>query len=285
MTLKLKFEWLLIIGAAVATCACAAIQPTGTGEPKAGPPYPVVLTEQAQRRDATVVALKRIAQTTGWADQPETHLQPVTAAIKDLPKSASTPLLLPKIGVNAEMNEEETREALRRFINDWRVLIGANPAHLSLVDRIDQPDGIKIARYEQRPFRYPLRGGYGRLEIRFLSNRTLVDVISTCLPDAERLQSALALITPSVTAENAMKLVRENGITYIDQNGNQQTYHPASTNEVSATELVTYVAQSPGRNDSLELHIAWEISVTQAPIKTAYLDAVEGKIIPGSAVQ
>lgn len=285
MTVKRKSAWLLIIATAVATCACAAIQPTGTGGPKAGPPYPVILTEQTQRREATVVALKRIAQTTGWADQPETHLQPVTAVIKNLPKTAGTPLLLPKVGVNAEMNEEETREALRRFINEWRVLIGANPAHLSLVDRIDQPDGIKIARYEQRPFRYPLRGGYGRLEIRFLSNRTLVDMISTCLPDSERLQSALAVIAPSVTVEDAMKYVRENGITYTDASGNQQSYHLSNANEVNATELVTYVAPSPGRADSLELHLAWEISITQAPIKTAYLDAVDGKIIPGSAMQ
>lgn len=274
---------ILLAAMAMAAGSCAVIQPTGTGGPKAGPPYPALLTEQAGRREATVLALKRLGVGTTATDQPESHIQPVTATLKSLPKVGSSPIALPKVGVNAEMSEEETREALRRFINDWRALIGANPSHLSLVDRIDQPDKIKIARYEQRSFRYPLRGGYGILEIHFLASRSLVDIISTCLPDEDRLQSALGQVVPTVTADDAVKYVRENGIDYKDSAGNQQTYHLTSANEVNATELVTHVALAANRSDSLELHIAWEIVVTQSPLKTVYIDAVEGKMIPGSA--
>ncbi len=279
---KRNFSLLLLITALVSG-GCAAIQPPGTGGPKAGPPYPVVLTAQPERRETTALALKRLVQDSGSPDQLATYLQPVTASIKNLPKSGSSVLLLPKVGTNPEMSEEETREALRRFISDWRGLIGANPTHLSLVDRVDQPDGIKLAKYEQRPFRYPLRGGYGILEIRFLTNRKLVDLSSTCIPDVERLQSSLALITPVVTAEEAVKYVRDNNVGYKDLAGTQQSLHVTSVNEVNAIQLVTYVLASPGQTDSLELHLAWEVAVTQAPFKTVYVDAVDGKFIEGSA--
>ena len=48
----------------------------------------------------------------------EDYLQPVTATIRRLPGDSGGTIYLPKVGSNAEMNEEETREALRRFIND-----------------------------------------------------------------------------------------------------------------------------------------------------------------------
>ncbi|MEP6921060.1 MAG: hypothetical protein ABI967_08040 [bacterium] len=279
---KRNFSLLLLITALVSG-GCAAIQPPGTGGPKAGPPYPVVLTAQPERREATALALKRLVQDSGSPDQLATYLQPVTASIKNLPKSGSSVLLLPKVGTNPEMSEEETREALRRFISDWRGLIGANPTHLSLIDRVDQPDGIKLAKYEQRPFRFPLRGGYGILEIRFLTNRKLVDLSSTCIPDVERLQSSLALITPVVTAEEAVKYVRANNVAYKDLAGTQQSLHVTSLNEVNAIQLVTYVLASQGQTDLLELHLAWEVAVTQAPFKTVYVDALDGKFIDGSA--
>lgn len=282
---KKKSRCFLAFAVLVLTNACAAIQPPGAGGPRAsGPTYPVVLTQQVQRKDASILSLKRIAGTTGTADQLEVHLQPVTAAIKSLPQPLATALYLPKVGVNAEMNEEETRESLRRFISDWRVLIGANPSHLSLVERSDQPDGVKVARYEQRPFRYQLRGGYGILEIRFMPNRIVVDMTSTCIPDAERLQAALAAIVPKISLEDAIKHVRENGIVYTDSAGKQQTYNVPTTSEINVTELVTLVLPSNDRNDSLELHIAWEIGLSQAPLKTVYFDAVEGKIIAGPEV-
>jgi hypothetical protein len=178
----------------------------------------------------------------------------------------------------AEMDEEETREALRRFINNWRGLIGANPSQLSLVERIDQPDRTKIARYEQRPFRYPLRGDYGKLEIHFTADRRLLNLSSSSIPDAERLQAVLANITPRLTAEDAIKHVRDNGVEYTDSLGNQQTYKVSANNEVNPSELVIYALSSRSA-DALEIYIAWEIAVSNAPFKTVYLDALNAKIV------
>ncbi|MCM3905774.1 MAG: hypothetical protein ND866_29125 [Pyrinomonadaceae bacterium] len=262
------------------TGSCAALQPPNSTVPgPTGPPYPIILTEQSERGEAAILAFNRIAQTSGSTKVTEDYLEPVTATIKGLPADSGTPLYLPKVGSNVEMDEEETREALRRFINEWRVLIGSSPSQLSLIERVDRPDGRKIALYEQRVFRYPLRGDYGKLQIHFTANRRLLNLISSCIPDSERLQSALAGVTPSLTTENAIKHVRDKGVSYTDSFGNQHTFNVSGSNQIDSRELVTYVMPSKPEANSLEIHIAWEVMVSNAPFKTVYIDALNDEVI------
>lgn len=275
MACRIKLLFSIALG--VLCCSCAALKPPDPGGPRdTSPLYPILFTEQAQRTDASNLAFNRLTQSPGT--QSAVQLQPITAAIQSLP-NLSTPLYLPKVGIDPEMDEEETRESLRRFITDWRVLIGAEPAHLSLVERIDRPDGVKTARYEQRSFRYPLRGGYGVLEIQFLPNRVVRNITSTCLPDAERLQGALAPVTPKLTATDAINVVRSSDISYTNASGQLTTTKVGANEEVTPIELVTLVFPTSGRTDSLEFHIAWEINVGANPSRLVYVDAVEGKVL------
>jgi hypothetical protein len=272
-----NFVFISWMGATLISSACAAMQPPNAGPPESGgQPYPVVFGEQPQRREASMLALNRLALANVREDQTQPYLQPVTATIKSLPANLSTPLYLPKVGVKPEMNEDEIREALRRFIDDWRNLIGADPSQLSLTERIDQPNGVKLARYEQRPFRYPLRGDYGKLEIQFTADRRLLNVSSTCIPDAERLQPALVAITPRLKAQEVVQSVLKGSLTYTDSAGNRQTYSLSANNKIDVGELVTYVRAS---KDRLELLVAWEIKVSNAPFKNVYIDAVTNEII------
>ena len=272
-----RINLLFSITLGVLFCSCAALQPPDTGGPRStGPLYPIMFTEQTQRADASNLAFSRLTQSP--STQSAVQLQPITAAIQSLP-NLSTPLLLPKVGINPEMNEEETRESLRRFITDWRVLIGAEPAHLSLVERTDLPDGVKTARYEQRSFRYPLRGGYGSLEIQFLPTRVVRNITSTCLPDAERLQNALAPVNPKLSAADAINVVRSSDISYTNASGQLTTTKVGANEEVTPVELVTLVFPTSGRTDSLELHTAWEINVGANPRRLIYVDAVEGTVL------
>ncbi|MCM3871310.1 MAG: hypothetical protein ND895_11550, partial [Pyrinomonadaceae bacterium] len=125
MTHRLNLKSLPLLVITLVTGACAALQSPNPGGPAtSGPPYPVTLTEQSQRREAAVLAFNRIAQRSGPVNLTEDYLEPVTATIKSLPANPGSQLNLPKVGSNVEMNEDETREALRRFINDWRSLIG-----------------------------------------------------------------------------------------------------------------------------------------------------------------
>lgn len=271
---------LLVFIVSLVAGSCAAMQPPDASGPgSGGPPYPVLFTELSQRRESSLNALNRLVQSSDATDQNQVYLHPVTATIKSLPTKLATPLYLPKVGSNPEMNEEETREALRRFINDWPNLIGASSSQLSLIERLDQADRTRIARYEQRPFRFPLRGDYGKLEMHFTADRRLLNLSSSCIPEAERVQASLAIVIPKVQADDAIKRAREQELSYFDSAGNRQNYRLSSTNEVTAGELVTYVIPSTSQPDSLEFHIAWEIAVSNAPFKTVYVDVLRDEII------
>lgn len=270
---------LLLLAVGLVSGACAALQPPNAGGPgSSGPPYPINWTDHSQRRDAAVLALNRIAQRSEPGNLADDYLQPVTYTVKVLPAGSGTPLYLPKVGSNLEMNEDETREALRRFINDWNVLIGSNPSQLSLIEREDRADRTKIALYEQRAFRYPLRGDFGKLQIHFTADRRLLNFSSSCIPETERLQSALSGITPRLTADEAIKHVRDRGVRYTDSFGNQQNFNVPANAEMTS-ELVTYVPPAKPGADSLEIHVAWEVTIGNAPFKAVYIDAVNDEVM------
>jgi hypothetical protein len=255
--------------------ACSVFQPADTDGPRASERnYPVVFNADPLRREATLAAINQFIANKS-ASQTQVVLHPITATIVSLPANTNLPLYLPRVGTGALMSDEETRESLRRFINDWRNVIGAEPSQLSLVNQVNEPNGIKQVDYEQRPFRYPLRGEFGKLHIRFAPDRRLLNISSTCIPDAERLQAAIASITPAVKPEDAVKYIQDHGATYTDVNGRPQTVKPLS-NSVEVRELVVYVSPAQG---SLQFHLAWEIKISNAPIKTVYLDAVDSKVL------
>jgi hypothetical protein len=187
------------------------------------------------------------------------------------------------VGTSDAMTEEETREALRRFIVGQRTLVGADQKELSLVLRTDLADGMKKALYEQHPFRYPLRGGYGQLEITFAPDRRVLQLNSTCIPEVEQLQKTLAGITTALKAEQVAENLRARTFTYTDANAVQQTYTVASGDEINVRELVIYPLRSESEPEALELHLAWEIAVGKGTgALLVYLDAATNKVIAAS---
>ena len=271
---------IVVFGSAVVFSSCAALQPPSATGPRGNDPlYPILFIEDSHGKEATLAALNRLGQRSGKSNGAEPQLQPVTGTILSLPARASSSLYLPKLGAAVTMNEEETRESLRRFIREWQELIGSDPAKLSLVERIDQPDGSKLANYEQRPFRYPIRGNYGKLQINFTSDRRVLNLTSTCIPDADRMQNALSALNVRLKAEDALQQLREQGLVYLDAKGNKPTFAVPASNEIGARGLTIYVLPAKNRPDALEFHLAWEMELTNAPVKFAYVDAVSGKIV------
>ena len=266
---------ILVFALAIASSGCAAFRPTDAGGPRSDVRlYPVSVADSTGRLEEASLAWYQLSQHYGLTGKTEASLNPYTATIQSLPSNLATPLTLPKVGTEAEQTEEQTRESLRRFISEWQRLIGAEPKELSLVEIKDDASGIKVARYEQRPFRYPLRGEFGNLIIRFRNNGQLVDLSSNCLPNADHLQTTLNTITPQVTAEDAAKNIKSQPIPI----GQQTVTLPANA-VVEPRQLIVYALPSPGQTSGLELHLAWEISITNGPIKTVYLDAVSSQII------
>jgi hypothetical protein len=268
-----------IVVAALASGACAALQPPDATGPRSNiPPYPIGLADPAARLEEASVAWYQMSQQYGLAGKTEANLNPFTGTIQSLPANAG-PIVLPKVGDEAQPTEEQLRESLRRFIVEWRQLIGAEPNQLSLVERTDEPSGVKLARYEQRPFRHPLRGEFGKLVIRFRADRQVVSVSSNCIPNADRLQAAVAGLTPKVTAAEAVDHVKRQPVVAPNASGQHQTFTLPATAALTARELVVYARPATGPGGGLQLYLAWEIEVTNAPVKTVYLDAVSDQVL------
>jgi len=276
--IKTRLSSTAVIAFALLSGACAAFRPADTGGPRADVRlYPVGLADTAARLEETSLAWYQISQQYGLQRRTEANLDPYTATLQSLPPDVAATIQLPKAG-NAEPTEEQVRESLRRFIAEWQRLIGASPQELSLVERTDEAGGTKLARYQQKPFRYPLRGDYGNLTIRFRNDGRLVALSSNCLPNAERLQAALNQVSPQVTSEEAVTKVKAQPITVSNATG-QQTITLPDNAVLEPGQLVVYALPVAGQSGGLELHLAWEISVTNSPIKTIYFDAVTSQVI------
>lgn len=276
---RLRIAFLLALAIWMSACA-AQPSPNATGPRPNEPPYPVLMTDTTERREAALTAWAKFTNEQGIKNAPALELQPVTATIRNLPTLTGTPLYLPKVGEGATMSEEETREALRRFIMSASGFIGAEPQQLSLVQRTDLADGTKKARYEQRPFRYALRGDYGVLEITFAPDRRIIQITSTCIPEIEQLQRAGAGIRPHLTAEKVPERIIGHTFTYVDAKGNRQTLTIDKSDAVNVRELVVYPLPRAADPEVLEFHLAWEITVGQGSNPaTIYLDAVTDELI------
>ena len=269
---------ILLVAMALSATGCAAVQPVSPGGPlRNQPTYPVLLAEKTQRTEAAASAWAQLTNQQGISGKPKVALQPVTATIQSLPNNLSGSLYLPKVGLSGQMNDEETRESLRRFLNEWKTLIGAEPAQLSLVNESSGTDGSKTAFYEQRPFSYPLRGDYGKVEVRFTTDRRVLNVSSTAIPESERLQTALKAAVPALKSEEIPATLVGRTFNYSDSSG-PHTYTITAATQVTVQQLVIYPRLVAGPAATLEFPLAWEISLTNAPVKVIYLDALRDEV-------
>lgn len=268
-TLLLAVPLLALLPAACATRSSSPpVDATRTRTEDA--PAPVVLTIPAERRvnvDARWNALLR-EQNTPAQNTPAPILAPVTLTLAGLPVLPA-PLRLPAVGdaaASAERRAADERESLSRFLEQNATLTGAAPATLSLV-RIDElANGYRRAIYEQRPFIYPLRGGFGQVRIDYDATRRIANLTSTALPAAETADAALRTLQARLTASEAQARLAD----------------PSAR----VTELVILPAPRAATNSgaqSVELRLAWEFRVgagaANATTPFAYVDALNGEII------
>lgn len=279
----------LVCALLAAACGCAAASrgadPT---QPRSESLYPLTLATSEERAKAAADAWMRLAGERGVNAPAQPEWQPITATLRALPPASGPTLLLPRVGGEDGKGptDEETREALRRFLAGASSLLGVLPAELSLVEYGDAGGGLKRAVYQQNPFLYPLRGGYGRVEVTFAEDRRVVGLSSTAIPGAEGLQRALAAAsTPSkVTAEAATAAVSGRTLAYADASGNAQTREVGAQGQTSLRELVVLPVRSKADAGVLELRVAWEVAVGGGSPLLVYVDAVTGEqlaVLPG----
>jgi hypothetical protein len=235
--------------------------------------------EDNGRHEAALAAWATLTRGQGLNNAPAPELQPVTATVRGLPVMTE-PLYLPKVGEGVPMTEDETRESLRRFIAETGPLLCGEAQQLSLIQRVDGANGVKEAHYQQRPFRYGLRGGYGDLRISFTPDRRIVQLTSTCIPDIERIRrSFVGLAQQRMTTDKAIEAAAGRTVTYTDASGNVQSFTLPEQERLSVRELVVYPIAREGERPLLEFHVAWEIFADSAPALSIYVDSVTGDVL------
>jgi hypothetical protein len=266
-----------------ASCAAGSRSPDPTRPRGDEPPYPVIFAADNSRRGRALGNWATLAHDSGVAaNATAPELQPVTATLRSLPANAPNALRLPLVEIKSGDKgsaDEALRESLRRFITSARDLLGVSLDNLSLVGIRDDA-GARVALYEEKPFRFPLRGGYGRVEIRFAPDRTVVALSSTAIPDSDQLSRAVfAARSRAIPAEQVASKLAGRTLSLPDAAGAAQTRTVAAGETINVRELVVYPLARASDPNTLELHLAWETVVGAAGDVIAYVDAVTGETI------
>ncbi len=252
----------------VCVCAgCAGSRPPETGAPRDATAVitPITLefpADQATQTQQAFAALLRAQGIVDSATQPT--LTPVTNTIAALPAFAGS-VRLPRVDSNDESvtKAEAEREALRRFVNTNATLLGIDPTRVSLVEIVSQPDGRRQAVYEQKPFLFPLSGGYGIVRVTFVTDGTVTQLSSTALPQAAQVAPQIASAARNlITADQA----RERFAALTSRP--PASFTPRGIVILPVPRLGTTTVAA-----ALELRLAWEIATGE---QVFYLDARSG---------
>lgn len=287
---RIKVSIAFVALAFVLSACAAGTRPAGTERPRGNePPKFAVLAASDERLMAALANWKAVVGEQAAATAPTPELRPVTATLASLPAGLRDGPRLPLVIEEADKSqtEEGTRESLRRFLSTAAPLLGVELKHLSLVSVTDANaggGGTRRALYRQNPFAYPLRNGYGEVEVTFTPDLRVVGLSSTAVPDAERLGRTLATVPKTLTAAQAAAALANRAVTYTDRSGAQQTRTVTQPDPAAARQLVVF----PVRRDSaapatLELHVAWEVAAggADAPL-LVYVDAATGEVLGAS---
>jgi hypothetical protein len=274
---------------ALGACASAA-RPAEAERPRGNePPRFAVLAASEERRAAALANWKAVVGEQAATASPAPELRPVTATLASLPAGLRDFPRLPLVVAEGGQGrtEEETRESLRRFLTTAAPLLGVDLKHVSLVNVTDATDGAagpgsRRALYRQEPFAYPLRNGYGSVEVTFTPDLRVVGLNSTAVPDAERLGRTLAAVPKNITAAQAAAALANRAVTYTDRAGAQQTRTLAQPDPAAARQLVVFpVRRDAAADPALELHVAWEVAADASLL--VYVDAATGDVLGASS--
>lgn len=289
---------LIIAAVALLIASCGARdRASDAGAPSANTATiapPVVLSISADRAAAVNVAWGTLLRAQGintsapLASAPMLH--PLTRTITSLPALPAS-LRLPKVGANATgdaARQANERESLRRFVNDNATLFGATSETTTLLEISQLDSNRRRATYEQRPFIYPLRAGYGRITIDFTPDGRVLNMTSTAIPDAASADLAVRNMRAALTADEARLRLR--GATVDAKNASTGAGAPLALPSdeeslrrvVNPTELVIYPQPLTGANaaTSLAMRLAWEFKVEDAAgDDVIFVDAMSGEIL------
>jgi hypothetical protein len=157
------------------------------------------------------------------------------------------------------------REAVKRFIDRWSELIGADPTAMSLVSAGDSPQRLT---YRQMNYPYPVAGNYGELVAVISDDGRLLQLDDRFIPLVE------VPARPDVTREAAAARVVGRTFTYSDIAGRELRTQVTNPAEVSVKRVVILPVE---KGDAVEVRLAWEVVAGTSLTWTVYVDAMTGE--------
>jgi hypothetical protein len=92
----------------------------------------------------------------------------------------------------------------------------------------------------------------------------------------------LSASAPRLKSEDVPTHLAGRKFTYTDSTGSPRAYVIGSADKIAVQQVVIYPILSSTRPGTLEFHLAWEVSLTEAPVKTIYYDALQDEVLAAS---
>lgn len=159
------------------------------------------------------------------------------------------------------------REAVKRFIDRWRDLLGADLTSISLVGG-DQSSNIHRLIYRQANYPFQIAGIYGEMVAVVSADGRLMQIDDRFIPVVEM------PARPQIEREVAARTVVGRTFTYSDIAGREQRTQVTNPAEVSVKQAVILPIE---KGDVIEVHLAWEIVAGSSLSWTVYIDAINGE--------
>ena len=227
--------------------------------------YPVVIEDSPTRREKAEREWRRMLDFYKVADTPP-DLYPVIYT----PRSALG--VAGGIKILAAPPEPGTevmalREAVKRFMDQWRDLIGADPLTVSLVAASDAA-GAQRLTYRQASYAFPIAGNFGEMTAIISRDGRLMQIDDRFIPIVEIPQR------PAIDREEAARRVVGRTFTYSDIAGRSQQVKINNAAEIKVKRVVVAPVE---KTDTIEVHLAWEIVAGSSLSWTVYIDAMTGE--------
>jgi hypothetical protein len=229
--------------------------------------YPVIIEDSQQRREKAEREWGRMLDFYKVAATPP-DLYPISYTPRSLvgvPGGIKIMATAPEPGTEALAQ----REAVKRFIDQWRELIGADPLTVSLVAGTDAGDAHRLT-YKQANYAFPITGNFGEMTAIITRDGRLLQLDDRFIPVVELPQK------PVIDREEAARRVVGRTFTYSDISGRQQQVIVNNPGEIKVKRVVVAPIEKSGQ---IEVHLAWEIVAGTSLSWTVYIDAMTGEEI------
>ena len=229
--------------------------------------YPVVIEDSQQRREKAEREWRRMLDFYKVAEAPP-DLYPIIYTPRSL-LSVSGGIKIMATAPEPGTEALAQREAVKRFIDQWRELVGADPLTVSLVAGTDAGDAHRLT-YRQANYAFPIIGNFGEMTAIISRDGRLLQLDDHFIPIVELPQK------PAIDREEAARRVVGRTFTYSDIAGRQQQVRVDNPAEIKVRRVVVAPVEKP---TSIEVRLAWEVVAGTSLSWTVYIDAMTGEEI------